>query len=203
MQIIFRIFPFSLLVLALLIATTCSLKAAETENDRRASEWTVLFDGQSLKGWTLEADINWSVQAGAITADSGPVGLLTTPLPFEDYVLELEFKAAIGSNSGIFLNSEPVVKNEATDCYEINIAPQTNEFPTGSIVKFKKVTGMGERDEWRQYQITMKGGNIRVVLDGEFICEHTFKNPRPAKLLGLQKNRGVIAFRNIRIKPAH
>ncbi|MGB0371239.1 MAG: 3-keto-disaccharide hydrolase [Opitutales bacterium] len=165
------------------------------------AEWVSLFDGKTLNGWTSQAEaINWRVEDGAIVANSGPKGLLTTPQLFENYTLELDFKAAIGTNSGIFLNTEPVVKNEATQCYEVNIAPQTNGFPLGSLVKFHKIEGIEEKDTWRTYSITLNEGTITVVLDGEKLYEHTPSHVRPVSLIGLQKNRGPIAFRNIRMK---
>lgn len=166
-----------------------------------ASEWITLFDGKTLDGWTSQIEaVNWRVEDASIVADTGPVGLLTTPQRFKNYQLELEFKAAINTNSGVFLNTEPIVKDEAVDCYEINIAPQTNGYPLGSLVKFHKYDGIKERDEWRSYVITMKDGAITVVLDGKELYTHTPSHPRPVSLIGLQKNRGRIAFRNIRIR---
>jgi len=65
-----------------------------------AENWVELFDGKTLTGWVNQSDVNWSVVDGAITADTGQVSLLTTSKKFENYELELEFKAAIGANSG-------------------------------------------------------------------------------------------------------
>ena len=165
-----------------------------------AGEWVTLFDGKSLKGWTNQGDANWSVKGGAMTADTGKVCLVTTKDKYENYELELEFKAAIGTNSGVFLNTEAKVKNEAVDCYEINIAPPGNPFPTGSIVKHHKVEGQGEKDEWRSYKLKVLDGSITITLDGQKLLKHTVAKPRPAGLIGLQKNEGRISFRKIRVK---
>lgn len=163
-------------------------------------EWVTLFDGKSLKGWTNQGDANWSVKDGAITVDKGEVCLLTTKEKYGNYQLELEFKAAVGTNSGVFLNTEAKVKNEAVDCYEINIAPPDNPFPTGSIVKHHKVEGQGEKDEWRSYKLRVEDGTITIILDGKEIVKHKVAKPRPAGLIGLQKNTGRISFRNVRVK---
>jgi len=165
-----------------------------------ANEWVSLFDGKTLAGWTSHTDINWTVQDETITADSGPVGLLLTDQKYENYELKLEFKAAIGSNSGIFLNTEPQVKDEATDCYEINIADPTNAFPTGSVVKHVKIEGKGEKDDWRSYHLIVNQGVVTVTLDGDKLYEYVANPRRPAGFIGLQKNKGRIAFRNIFIK---
>ena len=163
--------------------------------------WKSLFDGKSLEGWTAQVEgINWRVEDSAIVADSGPVGLLTTPQLFENYQIELEFKAAINTNSGIFLNTEPVVKDEALDCYEVNMAPQTNGFPLGSLVKFHRYEGLQESDKWRVYLITFEDGDVTVLLDGKELYSHKPSHVRPVGLIGLQKNSGRIEFKNIRIR---
>lgn len=165
-----------------------------------AGDWVTLFDGKTMQGWTNQGDANWRVEDGALTANEGKVSLLTTEKKYENYVLELEFKAAIGTNSGVFLNTEAKVKNEAVDCYEINIADPTNPFPTGSIVKHHKITGQGEKDEWRSYRLIVNKGSVTVELDGQHMVTYSPKNPRPAGLIGLQKNAGKIQFRKIRVK---
>lgn len=165
-----------------------------------AGDWASLFDGKTLAGWTNQGDANWEVVDGALTASEGQVCLLTSEKKYENYELELEFKAAIGTNSGVFLNSEAKVKDEAIDCYEVNIADPTNPFPTGSIVKHHKVEGQGEKDEWRKYHLKVENGTVTVVLDGEKLVEYKAKRARPAGFIGLQKNKGRIAFRNIRIR---
>src|SRR5262245_34472325 len=56
--------------------------------ERVAGGWISLFDGHTLYGWESNSpDVNWSVQDGSITADSGPIGLLNTRVPFADYEL--------------------------------------------------------------------------------------------------------------------
>lgn len=163
-------------------------------------EWVSLFDGKTLQGWTNQGNANWSVKDGSITADTGEICLLTTNEKYENYELELEFKAAIGTNSGVFLNSEAKVKDEATDCYEVNIAPATNGFPTGSIVQHHKIEGQGEKDEWRSYKLKVENGTVTVILDGKELMNYKVPKPRPAGFIGLQKNAGLISFRKIKVR---
>ncbi|MGJ8697932.1 MAG: 3-keto-disaccharide hydrolase [Verrucomicrobiaceae bacterium] len=165
-----------------------------------AGEWVSLFDGKTMTGWTNQGNADWKVEDGTLTASEGDVCLLTTDKTYENYVLELEFKAAKGTNSGVFLNTEAKVKNEAVDCYEINIADPTNPFPTGSIVKHHRIEGQGETDDWRSYRLIVNKGSVTVELDGKHLVTYSPKNPRPAGLIGLQKNAGKIAFRKIRVK---
>ena len=163
-------------------------------------EWVELFDGKTLTGWDKRGNANWTVTDGVITADSGKVSLLTTVDKYENYELEVEFKAAIGTNSGIFLNTKENHKDEATDFYEINIADPTNAFPTGSVVQHVKVEGLGEKDEWRSYKLKVYKGTVSVTLDGKKLYEYVARPALPAGYIGLQKNKGLIAFRNVRVR---
>ena len=106
-----------------------------------AAEWVPLFDGKTLNGWTDAGDANWRVEDGAITVDEGEAGLLVHDDSYESYELKVEFKAAQGCNSGIFLNTTTKPAAPGNDCYELNIADPTNPFPTGSLVKQVKYEG--------------------------------------------------------------
>ena len=87
---------------------------------------------------------------------SGEKGLLCTTVPFDNYVLKADFRAAKGTNSGIFLRTAPVVGMDdiKTKCYELNIAPPDNPFPTGSFVGRQKAKEVPERaDEWQTFEV--------------------------------------------------
>ena len=60
--------------------------------------------------------------------------------------------------------------------------------------------GLGEKDEWRKYQLKVLNGTISVTLDGKKLYEYVANPVRPAGFIGLQKNKGLIAFRNIRVR---
>ena len=182
--------------------------AAETElpvqllSDAELSEgWLSLFDGVSLYGWQATSDANWQVTDGAITVDSGGKGLLCTTSPFSDYVLKLEFQAEPTTNSGVFLRTGLSPADVAVDCYELNIAPPDNPFPTGGLVARAKAPADLNRDGWQTFEIFVEGGRLRVVLDGTKVLD--YQDPAPVRrgLIGLQLNEGKVAFRNIRIRP--
>ena len=113
--------------------------------------WTPLFDGKTLVGWQATSAANWRVEDGAIVADQGPKGFLLHKDTFTDYELVVEFKADRGTNSGVFLNTKRNPEKLTEDCYELNIAPPDNPFPTGSLVAREKVEGAGETDHWRRF----------------------------------------------------
>ncbi|MBL6764073.1 MAG: DUF1080 domain-containing protein [Verrucomicrobiae bacterium] len=164
------------------------------------AEWKTLFDGRTLDGWKPTSDANWRVENGAIVVDSGQRGFLIHEDTYDNYELTVEFKAAKGANSGVFLNTKHGKLNLTEDCYELNIAPPDNPFPTGSLVARVKVGGAGESDAWRRFDVRVVGGHVTVKLDGKQVVDYRAKTPASGNLLGLQLNEGRVAFRNIRAR---
>ncbi len=162
--------------------------------------WMLLFYGSSLDDWTSVGDAEWRAEDGAIVADSGGRGLLLTVDEYDNFELLLDFHADPGTNSGIFLRTAPEPGDVGKDCYELNIAPPDNAFPTGSFVRRQKVEGMGEVDDWRHYKVEAFDGHFKVWLDGELILEYDDPTPIEKGFIGLQHNQGRIAFRNIKIR---
>ena len=178
--------------LLLILSSAIALNAGDA--------WISLFDGKTLNGWKIQNDGNWRVEDGAIVVDQGEIGLLTTEKEWTNYEFEVEFRAQIASNSGIFLSTKPVVADESKDCYEVNIAPPSNPFPTGSIVKREAFVGAGEKVEWRKYRMSVKDGHVQVWLDGEKTADYQDENPLKSGLIGLQLNQGKVEFRGIRVR---
>ena len=169
-----------------------------------ADGWISLFDGQSLFGWKAHSKAVWSIKEGAVGVSSGEKGLLCTTVPFDNYVLKADFRAAKGTNSGIFLRTAPVVGMDdiKTKCYELNIAPPDNPFPTGSFVGRQKAKEVPERaDEWQTFEVTLNGGKATVKLNGEEVLTYDDPAPIGRGLIGLQLNTGAVEFKNIKLKP--
>lgn len=166
-----------------------------------AAGWIRLFDGSTLYGWQASSDANWQVVDGTITVSEGKKGLLCTTSSFSNYLLSLEFRSAPGTNSGIFLHTSAAPTDPASDCYELNIADADNPFPTGSLVKRKKVAGNFDRKDWQRYEVTVLDDSITVLLDGQQILQYQDSEPLQRGLIGLQLNEGKVAFRNIKLKP--
>lgn len=170
-------------------------------DEEEAAGWRLLFDGSSLDGWQSESDVDWAVTGGVIQATRGEVGLLHTTEEFADFELKVDFRAARGTNSGIFLRSKASPTDVLTDCYELNIAPASNPFPTGSFVGRHRVEGAGETDHWRSYEVSAVGGDFEVRLDGGVVLQFHDDEPIASGVLGLQFNQGSIEFRNVKIRP--
>ncbi|MBB73445.1 MAG: glycosyl hydrolase [Planctomycetaceae bacterium] len=182
---------------------------AVTESPRPLSDqdlvdgWISLFDGQTLFGWSAHSDVNWRVERGAIVADEGEVGLLCTTTQFADFQLRVDFLPEATTNSGVFLRTAPVITKDdvTTECYELNIAPADNPFPTGSLVGRQKIEGDFHRAQWQTFLVTAQGDQVDVQLNGKPILRYQDTNPIQRGRIGLQFNSGRIAFRNVEIKP--
>lgn len=171
-------------------------------SEQIAEGWLSLFDGQSLYGWKAESKANWKVADRTIEVSAGDMGLLRTTSQFGDFELRLEFKAAKGTNSGIFIRTSPKPKDPADDCLEINIAPPNNPFPTGSLVYRLKADLPEEKETWQNYRIVAKGKQLNVWLDGKQTIDFQMKSGDVGRgFIGLQTREGKVAFRNIYLKP--
>ena len=163
------------------------------------AEWQDLFNGKDLAGWEPQSKVDWQVKDGAIIATKGDRGLLTTRDTFQDYEFEAEFRAPAGTNSGVFLATPKTVNDPAKDCYELNIAPPSNPFPTGSLVGRTRYEG-GEVPEWRKFRVKVESGHVQVWLNDKQIVDYKDPNPLKANYIGLQFNVGQIEFRGVRIR---
>ena len=161
-----------------------------------------MFDGESLDGWRATSDVNWRVEDGAIVVDSGARGLLIHEGAYENYELELEFKADAGTNSGVFLSTIEKPESVTQDCYELNIAPADNPFPTGSLVGRQKCVEnvVAEMPGWRKMKAVVDGLRVQVHLDGLKVLDYTAVARAKGNRIGLQKNQGRVAFRKVHVK---
>jgi len=166
--------------------------------------WISLFDGQTLFGWEANSNVNWSVVDGEIRADKGEPGLLLTTAPFADFELRCDFWFEAGGNSGVFLRTLFDPSDPARDCYELNICDSHPQFPTGSLVGRAKVSSPIEAEgSWKSYYVRAEGNRIEAQLDGETILEFEDDTDaiRAVGFIGLQKNSGAVAFRNVLVRP--
>jgi hypothetical protein len=189
-----------------LIAATSFAQSSALTEEQVNDGWIALFDGQSLYGWEKTGDANWSVEDGAIRATSGEECFLMSTTQWADYQLHVEFRAPETTNSGVFLRTPTQPKDPASDCYELNIAPADNPFPTGSLVGRRLVPLEGAQREvwngqWHAFDVVCMGGVIAVSLDGQSLGSYNDEHPVRRGRIGLQFREGEIAFRNVRLKP--
>jgi len=184
------------------LAQTAVAAAPNTLSEKELADgWILLFDGETLFGWKPVTEVNWNVADGAIRASQGEPGLLRTTSQFGNYELKVDFRAAEGANSGVFLRTSPQPNDVARQAYELNIAGADNPFPTGSFVRRKKADAVGESDAWRTFHVVADGGRFIVKLDGKTVLEYIDPKPLGRGFIGLQFRSGEIAFRNVKLRP--
>lgn len=134
------------------------------------SGWTTLIDGtKGLENFNPIGDANWRAEDGAIVADDGKGGYLVTKNSYKDFQVKAEFWADTGTNSGIFLRCADPGKVGAVTCYEVNVYDLRPDpsYGTGAIVNVAKVVPMPKAGgRWNTYEITAKGSQLTVVLNG-------------------------------------
>jgi len=196
-----------LMVMACLIAPcalTRSVQAAAPNTlstEELADGWILLFDGETLFGWTAANKADWKAADGAITASEGDEGLLHTTAQWANYVLKVDYRIAPGGNSGVFLRTPPVVTDVKSEVYEVNITSADNAFPTGSLVQRQRAEAVDEDGAWHSLEITADGGRFQVTRDGKQILDATDPKPLGRGYIGLQFRFGQVEFRNIKLKP--
>jgi hypothetical protein len=129
-----------------------------------------------------------------------------TTTRWANYILDGEFRAGPRTNSGVFLRTPLHPTDPSRDCYEWNIAPSDNPFPTGSLVQRKKAkpaekTG-GSKGEWQKFALCVVGGTILSNAKADY-GEIGYRDESPIRIgyIGLQSREGPVAFRNLRLKP--
>jgi hypothetical protein len=184
-----------------------------------AEGYVSLFDGKTLDGWKPTRNADWKVVDGEIRVTSGDAGWLMTNGEFTEYDLHVEFKAPATTNSGVFLSTPLAPTDPAKDCYEVNIAPTDDPFPTGAIVGRKgrpegwkldphqvpRELATTVAEGWTTFDITVRiilgeGRVVSMINGGQDLL--VYKDPQPIVRghIGLQFRKGEIAFRNIRLR---
>jgi hypothetical protein len=166
--------------------------------------WIRLFDGQSLMGWRDAGKADWRVENGELLATSGEPGLLVTEVRFGDYELELEYLGEANTNSGVFLRTPDQPSDPKSDCFELNIAPPDNPFPTGSLVgriKASEQVDAPESGQWHSLHALVDQAHVQVWVNGEQTVDYQDDTGLAAGKIGLQFREGSIRFRNIRLRP--
>jgi HEAT repeat protein len=212
----------------ILIALALTAAAAPVEN------WTPLFDGRALTGWHRAAYVNgqaeYSVEDGCIvgTTKAGtPNSFLCTDKEYANFVLELEFLAPAGMNSGIQVRSlcDPQVNKGRVHGYQVEIDPSPRGWTAGiydegrrgwlhNLTHIEKERGkeaaeaarMAFRpDAWNQLRVEAAGPRLRTWLNGVPVAD-LVDDMTPRGLIALQVHATdaatprQIRWRNLRLQ---
>jgi hypothetical protein len=157
----------------LLMATAYISGAAEPlKHPESTADWEDLF-APDLSNATYQAGV-WSFENGELTATEDIA--IWTKADFENCIIDLEFKNAPASNSGVFLYCSDMDK-WVTSCIEVQILDDyadkwTKVDPSwrcgGIFGRLAPAKQAGKpAGEWNRFTIRCVGKQIDVVLNGE------------------------------------
>jgi hypothetical protein len=201
----------SALAMGLLIVGLAVQGCASGSSGRSDAGWITLIDGtKGLDNWNRIGDANWRAEDGAIVADKGKGGYLVSKNSYKDFQIRAEFWADHTTNSGIFVRCADPAKVGAENAYEVNIFDQRPDpsYGTGGIVNVAKVSPMPKAGgKWNTYEITAKGPQLVVVLNGVKTVEvqdsKLAQGPFALQYGSGPKDApgGVIKWRKVQIRP--
>ncbi len=169
------------------------------------SQWTQLFNGKDLTGWTVKRGGRWRVVNGALTGEGRQSYLVTERDDFDDFHLRAEVKLNDDANSGLYFRvGEPLsISND----YEVQLTTNGQwQYQTGSLYGDAKADKRPDikPDKWFKVEIIAAGKHIRILIDGEETLDYRESRPnRNAKgriALQHQNQKTKVFFRKIEIR---
>ncbi len=187
-----------------------------------AGDWTSLFDGKTLNGFTQRGGIaKYTVDEESIlgtTVPNTPNSFLCTNKDFENFILELEFKVDPRMNSGIQFRSEskPEYKNGIVHGYQSEIDPSQRAWTAGiyeesrrgwlaNLEKNEAARAAFKQNEWNKVRIEAIGNHLRTFLNevpaADLIDDMTAKGFIALQVHGIGKKdeQMQVRWRNIRL----
>ncbi|MCK5000994.1 MAG: DUF1080 domain-containing protein [Anaerohalosphaera sp.] len=182
--------------------------------------WKPLFDAQ-LSNADMKPN-SWAWEDAVLTRKGG--GDIWTKDKYSNFIIDLQFKVAKGSNSGVFIRTGnhswlPWVEVQVEDSFG---KPMSNHLAGGIFdIQAPAANVVYEPGKWNRMTILAKGSNIAVVLNGTQTFDIDLdkwitpnKNPDGTKnkfkiaykdlprtgFIGLQDHGQDIWYRNIKIK---
>lgn len=148
----------------------------------------VLFDGTSLDGWKSneETPDAFSItEEGELKVSGGRahlfwVGTEDIPAEFDDFLFKAKVKTTENSNSGLFFHTRYQEKGWPEHGLEAQVnTSHKDRRKTGSIYALKDVLDEAPSTDgvWFDYQIQVKGKNVKVWVDGELVNDYTEADP--------------------------
>jgi hypothetical protein len=207
----------------LIVATFAGRAFAEAPaNSNDESGFIALFDGKSLDGWRAsEHRDSCRVENGVLVLGGGERSHLFYDGPvsnhdFKNFQLRLEVMTEPNANSGVYFHTEYQETDWPAKGYEAQVNnSQEDPRRTGSLYAVvDKDTTPVDDGEWFEYEITVRGKQITLKVNGEITVDYTEPEnpPQPDGMRDRRLSSGTIAlqahdpgsvvrYRNIRIKP--
>ncbi|ULQ58380.1 DUF1080 domain-containing protein [Flavihumibacter rivuli] len=196
-------------MLALILVAAVSVNAQFWKK----KEFTPLFNGKDLSGWTAHGTEKWYVQKGELVCESGPdkqYGYLSTNKTYKDFELHVEFKLEANGNSGVFIRSS--IEGTKISGWQVEVAPPGlhtggiyESYGRGWLVKPEpEKEKVLKGNDWNKMVIIVKGDEVTSILnDKQMVRLVDEKIGAGNGFIALQIHDGggiKVRWRNIRIK---
>jgi len=180
-----------------------------------------IFNGRDFSGWTGAVE-NYEVVDGAITCKPGKGGNVYTEKEYSDFVARLEFKLPPGGNNGLVIHYPGEGSPHMTG---LELQVLDSEHPKYAELDPRQYHGsvyglvpahrgyLRPTGEWNFQQVTLRGSNVKVELNGFTILDADLSQVTESKdgavPAGTKNKRGhfgfaghndPVAFRNISIR---
>jgi len=206
------------LALALTAALPACAQAPAVELTPDAEGFLHLFNGKNLDGWRIHSNQDdFKVKDGIVRCEGAGGGqmMLFTDREFGDFTLVVEWRVSPKGNSGVFIRA-PWEEWPWTTAYEIQISneqpPRDELHCSGSLYGYVAVNPRPDEtpEKWRTYEITAKGAQITVKVDGEQVIDFDQTSTEDTKdkplkgFIGVQDSHAAegtwIEYRTIKVK---
>ncbi len=167
-----------------------------------AAEWTPLFNGKNLDGWTCRSKDKFKVEDGVLVGsqDDGRGDDLATTKQFDNFELRAVYKIKWPANSGIWFRYKGG-KGYQFDIlkYKRPIAYSGTLYGPGKMFITKNLDeAIENRDGWNRAQIYANGDHLILWLNGQKVGE-CHDNTLSKGAIGIQVHGGG-ALKGMRIE---
>ncbi len=180
-------------------------------------EWTPLFDGQTLSGWSKygggEAGKGWKVENGELYLDAankanwgeGDGGDIVTNEEYENFHFKTEWKISPNGNSGIIflVHESPEFERTYQTGPEMQVLDNDGH-PDGKIISHRSgdlydlIVSSEETvkpvGEWNQAEIIVNRGKLDLILNGVTVVSTTMWTPEWDALVADSKFKDMPGF---------
>ena len=179
-----------------------------------AEEFTPLFDGKTLKGWSALPGGKWEVKDDVIVGTSVKSerrhGLLASDKEYTDFVVQFKFRVVKG-DSGFYFRSEKVKGAVGVNGFQMEVDNSKEVgglYETGGRAWTKRpdpklIEKIYKPGKWNQGSITAIGKNVTVRINGEITSQLKNDKGRLKGHFAMQLHGGMdmeVMFKDIEIR---
>ncbi|HXW07896.1 MAG TPA: DUF1080 domain-containing protein [Vicinamibacterales bacterium] len=196
-----------------LAQTPAGQQAARLTDAEKQAGWTLLFDGQSLKGWrgykrADATETRWKVENGMLAIDPGDGkdtrgarDIITTDT-YDQFELTFEWRVSEGGNSGVkyfVLEDRDAAIGHEYQIIDDERHADAKVGPNRQTAAFYDVLAAENRPlkpagEFNQSRIVVQGRTVEHWLNGTRVLQYELASPDLLKAVEASKFKGIERF---------